>query len=107
MSKSAVLITATYWEIFAEQFDTFEDARAQMMKELKEEIVRSGAMAELAEVMTNGEYEDCMEGWEVIKDFDKYNGGGFGEYGFSFRKDCARCETDGDNLLMWKVVEIQ
>ena len=57
MSKY-ILITATDWDIYTDKFDTFDDARSKMMGELKKELVRSGAMYELTDVLTEGGFPD-------------------------------------------------
>lgn len=105
-----MLVTATYWNIETKQFDSFDNAREQMLAELEAELRRCGELYELAEVEDvtddDGEYDE-EAAWEQVKALEEYDGEDIGEYGFTFRKDHARCELQSDHMHQWKIAEIQ
>ena len=75
-------------EIFAQQFDTLEDAHKQMMKELKEEFDKYDYEYDMTwdEIVRKKEYDDCD---------------------FGFGTDWAWSNIDDDCNCDWKIVKIK
>lgn len=105
MSKY-MLITVCERDIHTEQFDNFDDARNQMIKELRREVV--DILCELPEVNdVIDENGDCDEEdvWNEIKKRDKYAYSCYN--GFAFGRDWGWSNVDDDCKFDWLIVEVQ
>ena len=95
MSKY-MLISVCERNIITEQFDSFEDARKQMMKELENDFVEAG-------------YDEFYDEdgneltWNDIKDLREFDGG----WDFCFYEGDAWSNVWEDSKMDWKIVEIQ
>lgn len=96
MSKY-MLITVCEREISTEQFDNFEDARNQMMEELKEQFFGFGHNYD--------EDDEEYQEWLEISSNERYEDTEF--YQFAFDSDSAWSNIDDDYKHDWQIVEIQ
>lgn len=109
MATKYMLISASDYDICTEQFDSYEAAREQMIREIEEELYDADAMYELAEIEdvkdADGLYDE-VAAWNKIKDLDEYKGHEVGDYGFKFDKDGAYSEVSSGYPVRWKIVQI-
>ena len=104
-----MLISASDYGICTEQFYSHKAAREQMLKEIEDELLESGAMYELAELEGVTDEDGCYDEaavWDKIKDLDEYNGSEVGDYGFKFDNSTAFCEVSDGYPARWKIVQI-
>jgi hypothetical protein len=88
-----MLISVCERDIETEQFDNFEDARNQMMKEFEKQF---------GDFEFENEDGDWLT-WDNIKHRIEFDGG----YDFYFGKYNAWSNIDDDCECDWKIVEIQ
>lgn len=104
MSKY-MLISVCERDIATEQFDSFEDARNQMMNEVEREVWDIlSELPEVEDVMDeDGDYDD-EDVWNEIKNLDRYEYSD--DYGFAFGEKWAWSNVDDDYKYDWLIVEI-
>lgn len=86
-----ILISVYDESISTEQFDSFDAARAKMMEELGDELIRYGEEDE----------------WNEVKDLEAFSNEEVGYYGYGFSKDCASCYIDHKCSCQWQIVEVK
>ena len=95
MSKY-MLISVCERNISTQQFDSFDDARKQMMKELEDEVVEA-------------DYDEFYDKygnkltWDDIKDLRKFDG----DWELGIYESYAWFNVWEDSKMDWEIVEIQ